>query len=407
MVEEQVSNKKDRKQVSKIIKPIIIGISIFAIFSLGVLVGNGHIQINHYSNENKSLHKDLDYTSVEQVYDALRQSYDGKLDENTILNGLKHGLAQSTGDPYTSYFTPSEAKNFNDQLNGTFQGIGAELSKDKDGNLIVVAPIDGFPAQKAGLKPRDIIIEVNGTNTTNMSVDEAVSKIRGPKGTDVKLKVVRNKNQTIEFKITRDEIKIASVSSKTLNGNIGYIKINEFGPDTVELAKKAADGFKQAGVKGMILDLRSNPGGELTGAVGVSSLWLGNNQTVLTTRRDGVIIDSFKASGGAPLVNIPTVVLIDEGSASASEIVAGALRDNKAATLIGVKSFGKGSVQDIKNLLDGAMLKVTIARWYTPNGKNIDKQGIEPDKKVLRSDSDTKAGKDPQLDAAVVFLKQK
>lgn len=404
-VKENVNKQSKRQIIFKISRTLGVVFVAVGIFWLGLMIGSGNIRIHKLSSENKTLPANLDYKTIEQVYDELRQNYDGKLDVNTLLNGLKHGLANSTGDPYTSYFTPAEAKNFTDQLQGTFQGIGAELSKDKDGNLIVVAPIDGFPAQKAGLKSKDIIIAVNGDSTTNMSVDEAVSKIRGPKGTNVNLKIIRDKSQTLNLKITREEIKIPSVTTKTLNGNIGYIKISEYSDDTAELATAAANKFKNAGVKGIILDLRGNPGGELKAAVDVSSLWLGKNQTVLTTRRDGVIVDSYSAHGYAPLAATPTVVLINEGSASASEITAGALRDNKVATLIGIKSFGKGSVQDIENLIDGAMLKVTIARWYTPNGKNIDKQGIEPDKTVQRSDNDIKTGKDPQLDAALQSLR--
>ncbi len=404
-MKENVNKQSKRQIIFKISRTLGVVFVAVGIFWLGLMIGSGNIRIHKLSSENKTLPANLDYKTIEQVYDELRQNYDGKLDVNTLLNGLKHGLANSTGDPYTSYFTPAEAKNFTDQLQGTFQGIGAELSKDKDGNLIVVAPIDGFPAQKAGLKSKDIIIAVNGDSTTNMSVDEAVSKIRGPKGTNVNLKIIRDKSQTLNLKITREEIKIPSVTTKTLNGNIGYIKISEYSDDTAELATAAANKFKNAGVKGIILDLRGNPGGELKAAVDVSSLWLGKNQTVLTTRRDGVIVDSYSAHGYAPLAATPTVVLINEGSASASEITAGALRDNKVATLIGIKSFGKGSVQDIENLIDGAMLKVTIARWYTPNGKNIDKQGIEPDKTVQRSDNDIKTGKDPQLDAALQSLR--
>ena len=198
----------------------------------------------------------------------------------------------------------------------------------------------------------------------------------------------------------REEINIPSVESKIIDGNIGYMKIIRFGDDTAELARKAADQFKADGVKRVILDLRGNPGGYLDASVDVSSLWM-QDKIVLTERRDGVIIKTYKTRGSSPLLGIPTVVLIDEGSASASEITAGALRDNNAATLIGVKSFGKGSVQQPQNLDNGGILKVTIARWFTPNGKNIDKQGIQPDKKVEISEEDIKAGRDPQLDAAI------
>ncbi len=398
------SRSAKRSVISIISGSLTKAIVILGIFWLGLAVGSGHIQIGGLKSEQKILPSNLNYSSVETLYDSLRQNYDGQLDANKLLDGLKHGLVQATGDPYTDYFTPAEAKDFNNQLNGTFQGIGAELSKDKDGNLIVVAPIDGFPAQKAGLKSKDIIIDVNRLSTANMTVDEAVGHIRGPAGTKVVLKILRNKSQTISLTIIRSEIKIPSVDSKMLKSNIGYIKISEFSSDTGDLAHKAADNLNKKGAKAIILDLRGDPGGELSAAVDVSSLWLKPGQTILTTRRDGEIVDTYRAHGPSTLVGIPTVVLIDDGSASASEITAGALHDNHAATLIGVKSFGKGSVQDVINLADGALLKVTIARWYTPDGRNIDKQGISPDKSVKLSEADSNANRDPQLAAAFSYL---
>lgn len=380
-------------------------IFILFVFGLGFMLGNGIIQFGGLKSQQKNLPQNLDYATVEKVYDSLRQSFDGQLDVDKLLDGLKHGLTRATGDPYTDYLSPKEAQEFTDQLNGTFQGIGAKLSKDGDGNLIVVSPIDGFPAQKAGLKPKDIIAAINDELTQNMSVDQAVNKIRGKKGTVVTLKIIRGNSGQI-IKITRDEIKIPSVKSKILPGNIGYLQITQFSGDTVELTTKAANDFKKAGVKGVVLDLRGDPGGELNAAVGVSSLWLKKGKTVLTERRDKEIIQTYKADSNSILAGFKTVVLIDEGSASASEITAGALRDNNVATLMGVKSFGKGSVQQIVSFRDGSELKVTIARWYTPAGKNIDKQGITPDKEVKRTNEDIKAGKDPQLDAATNFLNQ-
>jgi carboxyl-terminal processing protease len=401
--EDQKTYHEKRTKKPKWLKVVGGVLLTVIIFGLGFSLGNGRIRVHNFSAEQNNLPANLDTKTVQQVYDSLRQNYDGKLDVTKLLDGLKHGLAQASGDPYTDYFSTKEAKDFNDQLSGTFQGVGAELGKDVNNNLIVVSPIAGFPAEKAGLKPKDLIVGVDNTSTAGMSVDQAVGKIRGPKGTTVSLKIIRG-TTPLTIKITRDDIKIPSVTSKTLPGNIGYIQVSEFSDDTVDLATKAANDFKQAGVKGMVLDLRGDPGGELNAAVSLSSLWLKNGQTVLTERRDGKIIQTYNAEGNSPLNGIKTVVLIDDGSASASEITAGALRDNNAATLIGVKSYGKGSVQQIVNFGDGSELKVTIARWFTPNGKNIDKQGITPDQTVKRSQDDIKAGKDPQLDAATVYI---
>lgn len=378
-----------------------------AIFMLGWGIGSNRINIGPYAALHKPVASNaparLDYSSIDQVYQQLKQNYDGQLDGNKLSDGLKEGLVKAAGDPYTEYFNAKDAKEFNDELDGTFSGIGAELSKDDKDNIVVIAPIAGFPAEKAGLKPKDIIAQVDTTSTSGMGVQETVDKIRGPAGTHVKLKVVRN-GQVQDFDIVREQITIPSVEYKIINGNIGYIKISRFGEDTSSLTKKAAEEFKQKQVKGVVLDMRSDPGGLLDAAVNVSSQWLPSGTKVLDEKRGGKTIHSFTASGNSPLKGIPTVVLIDDGSASASEIAAGALKDNNAATLIGVKSFGKGSVQQLINLGDGGVLKVTAARWYRPNGQNIDKKGIDPDKVVERSNEDIKAGRDPQLDAAVIQL---
>ncbi len=395
MSEFQTKQTKTELSTSK--KVIILVL----VFLGGWLFGAG--QMNFKANKSttqKSLPSNLNYADVERVYDELRSNYDGDLDVNKLMDGLKEGLVAASGDPYTEYMSPDKAKDFSGQLNGTFEGIGAYLGKNDQGNVIVISPVDGFPAEKAGLQPRDVIVAIDGKDSTAYSVDQAVEKIRGPKGTNVKLRVIRNSKEDLSFDIKREQINIPSVESKVINNNIGYIKISRFGDDTSALARKAAEKFKADGVQKVILDLRGNPGGYLDSAVDVSSLWL-KDKTVLTERRDGVTIKTYKTRGSAPLLGIPTIVLIDEGSASASEITAGALRDNNAATLIGVKSFGKGSVQQPQNLDNGGILKVTVARWYTPGGKNIDKQGIQPDKKVEISVDDIKAGRDPQLDAAV------
>lgn len=380
------------------------------IFSLGVGVGNGRLNIglDNLSRTKpvaKGLPANLDYSSVEQVYDSLKTNFDGQLDVGKLLDGLKQGIASASGDPYTEYFNTAAAKDFNEELSGTFTGIGAELGKDANNNIVIIAPLAGFPAEKAGLRPKDIIVEIDGKSAADMTVSQAVSKIRGPQATKVTLKVVRNNSQQLDITITRAVIKIPSVTYKILKDNIGYLKISRFGDDTSRLAQAAATQFKAKKVKGVVLDLRSDPGGLLQAAVDVSSLWLPAGKTILTERRDNVVERSYESTGSAVLDGIPTVVLIDEGSASASEITAGALHDNGAATLVGTKSFGKGSVQQIINFGDGSELKVTVARWFTPNGRNIDKQGIEPDKKVTRSDADFKAGKDPQLDAAIASFK--
>lgn len=390
--------------LGRFLRPVAYVAVIAAVFALGWLGGQGKIQVfNRLHTENASLPAKLDMASVQQVYDSLKENYDGQLDASKLEDGLKHGLAAAADDPYTTYFTPKEAKDFSDQLNNSFSGIGAQLGQNSAGNLEVIAPIDGLPAQKAGLKAHDVIAAVNDESTAGMSVDTAVSKIRGPKGTQVKLQIIRDqKSQTIT--ITRDDITLPSVKTKTLDGNIGYIQISTFANDTSDLMQKAANDFKSKNVKGIVLDLRDNPGGLLDAAVNVSSLWLPSGKQVLQEKRGSTVIRSYSSTGNDTLNGIPTVILVNGGSASASEITAGALHDNNAATVIGVKSYGKGVVQQLINFNDGSELKVTVASWYRPNGQNINKKGISPDKEVKFSEDDAKAGKDPQLDAALQQL---
>jgi carboxyl-terminal processing protease len=312
---------------------------------------------------------------------------------------MKKGLVEAAGDPYTTFMDADSAKAFNEQLSGSFSGIGAELSKQGN-DITVIAPIAGFPADKAGLRAKDVIVSIDGQDASGLSVDEAVKRIRGEKGTSVKLVVVRGGQERIEMTIVRDTITIPSVESKLIDNNIGYIQISRYSGDTAGLVDAAAKDFKAKNVKGIIVDLRNNPGGFLNSAVDVSNNWLKTNQIVVQEKRDGKVVQSFNAPADGQLLGIPTVVLINEGSASASEITAGALKDNDVATIIGVKSFGKGSVQEVSNFGDGSLLKVTVARWFTPAGKNIDKEGIEPDIKVELTAENAKAGVDTQLDAA-------
>jgi carboxyl-terminal processing protease len=396
-----------RKSFKGLLKTSLNIALLVGIFWLGMNVGNGTFNLasNSSTAANQGLPADLDYSEVERVYDILRENYDGKLTVEELINGMKSGLIGSAGDPYTEYFNAEDAQAFNEQLSGTFSGIGAELGKDDNDNLIIVAPINGFPAQKAGLRPQDSIISIDGDSTAGMSIIEAVSKIRGKEGTDVTLGVVRGGDRKLEITITRENITIPSVEHEIKEGNIGYIQMNQFWTDTAALTRQAAHDFKRQNVQKVILDLRGNPGGSLEAAVDVASVWLPSGKTVLEERRDGKIIRVYKSSGTASLQGVETVVLIDEGSASASEIVAGALKDNGVATLVGQQSYGKGSVQQIIGLRDGGELKVTIARWHRPNGENIDKKGIKPDQKVAYTEDDAKANKDPQLEAAIKRLK--
>lgn len=346
----------------------------------------------------------LDFSSLNDVYGVLRSKYDGKLDAQALIDGAKHGLVEATGDPYTTYFTAKEAAEFESDLEGSFEGIGAELGK-RDDRLVIISTLDDSPAKKAGLLANDVIVGVNSDDASSWTVEQAVSKIRGEKGTTVKISVLRGEEGVKEFSITRDAITNPSVKSEITPDNIGILRISRFGEtDTVSLSRKAAEQFKAAGVKAVVLDLRGNGGGYLIAAKDVASLWL-ENKTVVTQREGGVVVNTLDSENDAPLKGIKTVVLIDGGSASASEIVAGALHDHGAATLVGQKSFGKGSVQEVKDLPGGGQLKVTVAKWYTPNGKNINKEGIKPSVEVKLTADDINANRDPQKDKALELVR--
>lgn len=394
---------KKRWPLLKILALLILTV---AVFGGGIAVGRGDIRLRGLSLAKQSSPQALDYSSVDQLYSLLKNDFDGNLDTTGALDGLKTGLVNAAGDPYTQYFNPKDAQVFDEQLTGTFTGIGAELGTDANNNIVIVSPLAGYPAEAAGLKPKDNIAAINGETTNGMSVDRAVQKIRGAAGTNVKLTIIRGSEPVFDVNITRQQITLPSVKA-SVDDSIGYIKISQFTNDTTKLTKVAANDFKAKGVKAVILDLRGNPGGYLNGAVDISSFWLDQGKVVVAEKRGGQVLSTEYAKGGNILKGLPTVVLVDGGSASASEITAGALRDNGAATIVGEKSFGKGSVQQVEKLAGGGELKVTIARWYTPKGDNIDKQGITPDVLIGLSDDDQKAGRDPQKDRATEILRSK
>jgi carboxyl-terminal processing protease len=402
---EQVKHASAKWPLKKIGACLIV---VILVFSSGVAVGKGslHPKTLDANGKEVGLPSQLDYNSVNKIYALIKDNYDGQLDRTKLEDGLKSGLVAATGDPYTNYFNSQEAKDFNAELSGSFTGIGAELGTDSDNNILIISPLSGYPAQQAGLQSKDIIAAVDKQSTNGLSVDSVVKKIRGPENSKVTLTIIRGGGNPFDVTIARAKITVPSVESH-IDGNIGYIKINQFGSDTAQLAQNAASDFKAKGVKGIVLDLRGDPGGYLQAAIDISSMWLDKGKTVVSERKAGITQNTDYAKGNATLKGIPTVVLIDGGSASASEITAGALHDNNAATLVGTKSFGKGSVQQVINLSDGGELKVTTAHWYTPAGKNINKQGITPDTVIDRSADDVKAGKDPQKDSAYSIIQSK
>ena len=343
----------------------------------------------------------LDLSSVQATYRALKANFDGDIDSQALINGASRGLTAAAGDPYTVYMDRKEAEEFNKDLTGNIGGgIGAEIG-NRNGQPTVTRTLADSPAQKSGVLAGDVIVGVNDESTQDWSVSDTVSKIRGEIGTTVKLTVLRSGSPE-EITITRAEITSPSVDS-TITDGIGIITMRRFDDTTADLARKAATDFKNQNVKSVVLDLRGNGGGLLSSAQDVAGIWL-DDKVVVSEKTGGKTTDELKSGGNPILEGVPTVVLVNSGSASASEIVAGALQDHKAATLIGEKTFGKGSVQKLVDLQDGSVLKVTVARWFTPNGKNINKEGIVPNQKVDLTADDANANRDPQLDAAKTFL---
>ena len=345
----------------------------------------------------RTSNKTIDLSSVQKTYQELIANYDGKLDTQKLIYGANRGLVEAAGDPHTVYMDPDETKEFDKSLSGQIGGgIGAEIGL-RNNKPTIIKPLENSPAQKAGVKAGEVIVKVNDEASSDWSVEKVVSKIRGEVGTSVKLTLLSG-GQTREVSVVRQNIVSPAVESE-IDGEIGILKVNRFGDDTVSLSRKYASEFVDKGVKKVILDLRNNPGGTVGAAQGLLGIWL-DNQIAMTERRGSEIVKTLRTTGTPILGNMKTVVLINGNSASASEITAGALREYGKATLVGQKSYGKGSVQIVLGLPGGSQMKVTEARWYTPKGKNIDKTGIEPDVKVDLSSDDVNNNVDPQMDKA-------
>jgi len=339
-----------------------------------------------------------------------------KLDFQKMIYGAISGMVKSFDDPYTVFFNPEQGKKFVEDVKGSFEGIGAEIGQRK-GQLLIIAPLEGTPAQKAGLRPGDKIIKINEKITTDLTVDEAVNLIRGPKGTDVTLTIFRDEwVESKDITITRATIEVPSLKWELLvstgeaggkDSDIVHIKLYHFSEKASSDFKKAAAEILKSQAKKIILDLRGNPGGYLEISQDIASWFLEKGQIVaiedfgLKSEKE-----EFRANGNAKFLEWPLVILINQGSASASEILAGALRDNRGVKLIGEKTFGKGSVQELAELKGGSSLKITVAKWLTPKGVSINEQGLEPDIKIEMTEKDFEEGKDSQLDKAVEVIKE-
>lgn len=349
---------------------------------------DGQVQVSKVINlYQKTRSESVEFDQFWQVWDKLKASYvDQPVSESDLFYGAIEGLVAGLNDPYSMYFPPEQASEFARDLAGEFEGIGAEVGM-REGQITVIAPLPGSPAEIAGLKPGDKIFAIDDQETFGLALDEAVKLIRGEKGTIVKLTVTQNGIETLkEIEVTRNTINVPTIKleMKSFGGaqdkdnNIAYLRIGYFNDKTWSEFDKAVRELLLKNPKGLILDLRSNPGGYLDTAISITSEWIEDGKIVsekFNDEKENVHL----TVGKHRLSDLKTIVLVDKGSASASEILAGALQDYGKATIVGEQTFGKGSVQDFEVLPDGSALKLTIARWYTPNGRQIDEGGISPD----------------------------
>ena len=351
----------------------------------------------------------VDFSLFWKVWDLVKDKHieRDKINAQEMVYGAINGMLQATGDPYSSFFDPKSSKEFSQEIEGSFDGIGAELGI-KDNLLTVIAPLDGSPSEKAGLRAGDKILRINGEVAADISIDEAVDKIRGKKGTEVVLTILHEgAEETQDVTVVRDTIEVKTVKLEFRNDNIAYLKVTRFGESTGKEFDLAVNEMISKSTKGIVLDLRNNPGGLLDESVDVASRMIPKGKIVVTEEDSTGKKDNLTTLGGDKLSNIPTVVLINEGSASASEILAGALKDNQGITLIGMKSFGKGSVQQLIPLPGGSSVKITIAKWLTPKGDYIMEKGIAPDVEVDLALDDFKNNRDPQLEKAMEVIEEK
>ena len=351
-----------------------------------------------------------DFEAEQLFFDVMKyikgEYVDQDLASEDLWYGAINGMVRSLDDPYSVFLEPVASEEFHEELSGRFEGIGAEIGI-RDDRLTVISPLSESPAEKAGVKAGDKIHAIDGEDTTDLSLESAVEKIRGPKGEKVVLTVLRGEGTEFrDIEIIRDTIKLVSTNWKKLDGqNIAYVQIKYFNQDTLPRFHEIAKEVENANPDGIILDLRNNPGGLLRTAIEVTSFWLGDDKIIVKEKyRDQKVENHTAQNRLARFKNIPTVVLINVGSASGSEIVAGALQDYDAAILVGTKSFGKGSVQDLREFQGGSSVKLTIAKWLTPLDRQISGEGIEPDVNIELTIEDYENNMDPQLDEAIRIL---
>ncbi len=366
----------------------------------------GNIDIVKVINLNRSLNKSdsIDFNQFWQIWDRVKQKYVKQpAQETDMFYGAISGMVAALRDPYSVYMPPKIAGEFAKSLSGEFSGIGAEVGLKED-QLVIVAPLPGSPAERAGLRSGDKILAINNEDTYGMDIFTAVTKIRGEAGTEVLLLITRDGlKKAEEIKIKRETINIPAILYEK-KGDVAYLRVMQFNENTTSELGRRINKLKKENLNKIILDLRNNPGGYLDSAIEMASEWVSEG-VIVSERFSNGEENTHYSQGAHRLAGLKTVVLVNGGSASASEIVAGALQDYKAATIIGEKTYGKGSVQDFEPFPDGSALKLTVAEWFTPKGKNINEQGIMPDVEVKQEYDKEKLGEDVVLDRALEVLK--
>ena len=401
----------------KMVVGLIIVIVIGGVFWGGYVLGNksangGILRVTELSNKEVGMASSTDFALFWQVWNTLNDKYVATHGTSTIVTsqdrvyGAIKGMVAALGDPYTVFFPPSDAALFKSEISGNFQGIGLEIGV-KQGNIVAVSPLKGSPAEKAGILPKDIIVKINGVSTDGISTDEAVKLIRGAKGTSVTLNLFRDsKKEPFDVKVVRDTINVPTLDTKARNDGIFVISLYSFSENSPDLFRTALKQFVQSGDSKLVLDLRGNPGGYLEAAVDMASWFLPADKVIVSEDYGGGKSPDVYKSKGYNIFNnnLKMVILVDQGTASAAEILSGALSEHGIAKLVGQKTFGKGSVQELLPLTNDASLKVTVARWLTPKGRSISQEGITPDVVASTTPDDVVAGKDPQMEAALKLL---
>lgn len=403
---------KKRAITTMVVLILITNALTFSLTNLMTLTFNDKVVIpkNEYQKL-ASIYED--YSKVEGIKEYIEKSYLRDVDRASLLDGQLKGMVQALGDPYSVYMTKDEFSSFSQQTAGVYEGIGVIVTPGDDDLITVVSPIEDTPGERAGIKTGDKIIKVNGIEYYAKNMDEAVKEMKGKPNTQVELTILRKdkdlNNKVIDLKITREQIRLVTVKSDIMEGNIGYIKITSFDEITYKDFKTHLTALEKSNVKGLILDLRNNPGGLLNICAEIADELLGEGDIVYTQTKDGKR-DYLKS--GKSQTDLPLVMLVNEGSASASEILAGAIKDHKRGEIIGTTTFGKGVVQKIRDISDGSGIKLTVSEYFTPNGINIHGIGIKPDIVIELNDDVENIGvdylkHDNQLQKAVEVLKNK